>query len=156
MSGRAVRRRLLARTSRLRCRPARRRRDEGGTATAFVVGFAIVLIAAAGLVIDGGAALNARMRLADDVEQAARAGAQHIDLATLRRTGRVVIDQPAAADAARNYLLALGYTDIAPPVANADTVAVQARDTVSTTTLGLIGFDAFHIEASATAQAVTQ
>ena len=48
-------------------RAAVRRGDESGTATAFVVGFAIVLLACAGLVIDGGTALNARMTLADDV-----------------------------------------------------------------------------------------
>ena len=47
------------------------RRDEGGTATVFVVGFAVVLLACAGLVIDGGSAINARMKLADAEGRAA-------------------------------------------------------------------------------------
>ena len=71
---------------------------ERGTATAFVVGFAVVLLACAGLVIDGGSALNARMTLADDVEQAARAGAQEIDILTLRSSNLVQLD-PRAAEA---------------------------------------------------------
>ena len=60
--------------------------------------------------IDGGNALNARMKLADDVEQAAQVGANQIDLDALRAGDAVSID-PAAADAeARGYLAALGYS----------------------------------------------
>ena len=54
-------------------RPAARR-GESGTATAFVVGFAVVLLACAGLVIDGGSALNARMTLADLKRNLSRIG----------------------------------------------------------------------------------
>ena len=55
-------------------------RSEQGSATVFVIGFAIVLFLCAGLVIDGGLAINKRMRIADDAEQAARIGADSIDV----------------------------------------------------------------------------
>jgi Flp pilus assembly protein TadG len=139
-----------------------RRRDEGGTATAFVVGFAIVLLACAGLVIDGGTALNARMKLADDVEQAARAGAQQIDLDVLRQDHVVRLDPGSARARADGYLGSIGYTNYNAEVVNcADgtpnaCVQVAARDVVPTTMLRLAGVPDFRIEASATAEAVTQ
>ncbi len=130
-------------------------RTEHGTATAFVVGFAVVLLACAGLVIDGGSALNARMTLADDVEQAARAGAQEIDIITLRGSSVVQLDPRAAESRARGYLGSLGYTAM-NATALGDSVTVAAQDTVPTKLLNLIGISTFTISATATAQAVTQ
>lgn len=133
----------------------RPRRDERGTATAFVVGMAVVLLACAGLVVDGGTALNARMRLADDVEQAARAGAQEIDVATLRDTGDVVLDSGAAESRARSYLLGRGYT-VGSVHAGQDSVQVSATYQAPTKLLNLISIDSFTVNASATAEAVTE
>ena len=62
----------------------RRRRDERGSATVFVIGFALILFLCAGLVIDGGLAINKRMRIADDAEQAARIGADSINVIEFR------------------------------------------------------------------------
>jgi Flp pilus assembly protein TadG len=138
------------------------RRDERGTATAFVVGFAVVLLACAGLVIDGGTALNERMRLADDVEQAARAGAQQIDEVALRQGNGIVLDPAAAETRARSYLAQIGYTTYDAHVVTcadgtpAACVQVSAQDTVPTTLLRLAGVPPFTIHASAVAEAVTQ
>jgi Flp pilus assembly protein TadG len=138
------------------------RRDEDGTATAFVVGFAIVLLACAGLVIDGGTALNARMRLADDTEQAARAGAREIDLLALRERHVVVLSPVDASARSDSYLNSIGYSDYSSTVVRcADgtpdaCVQVRARDVVPTTMLKLAGVPSFTIEATATAQAVSQ
>ena len=132
------------------------RRDEGGTAPVFVVGFAVVLLVCAGLVIDGGSAINARMKLADDVEQAARAGAQQIDIDTLRGSNVVTLDGLAAEARARQYLNALGYTRVTVPPVTGDTITVHAEDTTTTKLLSLIGVHDFDIAATATAQAVTQ
>ena len=136
-------------------RPARRPRDDRGTATVFVVGMAVVLLACAGLVIDGGKALNARMKLADDVEQAARLGANQVDLVALRGSGVVSIDPAAAGAEAGGFLSGLGYSDIRVGV-NDSSVTVGASDTVPTALLQLIGVGTFDISATATAQAVTQ
>ncbi len=135
-------------------RPPVRRRDESGTATVFVVGFAIVLLPCAGLVIDGGTAINARMTLADDVEQAARAGAQEIDIVALRANDVVQLDPRAAEGRAHAYLGGLGYT-VSSANAAGDQITVGAQDQVAPKLLSLIGVPPFDISASATAQAVT-
>lgn len=69
----------------------------------------VALLAMAGLVIDGGAAIAARERAADLAEQAARAGADALVPASLRGhspTGLRV--DPAAARAAADRVLSLG------------------------------------------------
>ena len=123
--------------------------------SAFVVGMAVVLLAAAGLVVDGGTALNARMRLADDVEQAARAGAQELSVSALRDDNLIAVDSAAASARARQYIAARGYTTAGVQV-EGDTVTVTAVDTVDTVLLNLIGIDDFDIRATATSVAVTQ
>lgn len=139
-----------------------RTRDERGTATAFVVGFAIVLLACAGLVIDGGTALNERMKLADDVEQAARAGAQQINVVALRDDNVIVLDRTKAEGTARSYLAQIGYASYDAQVVDcADgaqdaCVRVAAQKQVPTTMLRLAGVPPFTVKGSATAQAVTQ
>ncbi|MEU4404521.1 pilus assembly protein TadG-related protein [Streptosporangium sp. NPDC023963] len=53
----------------------------------FTVIFSVVVFLLAGLLVDGGAAINARLRAADVAEQAARAAADQIDVEHLRATG---------------------------------------------------------------------
>ncbi len=126
-------------------------RDERGSATVFVIGFAIVLLLCAGLVIDGGLAINKRMRIADDAEQAARIGADSIDVAEFRRSETLVIDRQLAQQRIAGYMTDLGYAasnwraDIAP-----DKVSVYLNDTSKTYILSLVGVD-FHPVASAEA-----
>lgn len=129
-----------------------RRRDERGSATAFVVGMTVTLVVVAGLVVDGGGALNARMTLADDVEAAAVAGAQAVDELELRRTSNLVIDQDEARERALAVLAGRGYDSVDIDVTD-DFVRVTAHDTVPTLMLNLIGFNQFDIEATATSEA---
>ncbi|MFI6320559.1 TadE/TadG family type IV pilus assembly protein [Nonomuraea sp. NPDC050556] len=65
-------------------------RERGSTAV-FVVLFSVAMFALAGLLVDGGAAMNARLRAADIAEQGARAGADTIDEDELRSSGKIVI-----------------------------------------------------------------
>lgn len=132
-----------------------RPRTETGAATVFVVGFAVMLLACAGLVIDGGNAINARMKLADDVEQAARAGASAIDVDHLRSSNDLRLDPAEARSRAVSYMGSIGYADVNASVGQ-DTVTVGARDTVPTALLQLVGIGTFDISATATAEAVTQ
>ncbi len=129
-------------------------RDERGSAATFVVGIAITLVVVAGLVVDGGGALNARQRIADDAEAAAVAGAQATDLTILHTEHRIVVDRAAAAERAAAVLAGRGYDDFAVSF-NDDLTAVTvvARDTVPTQMLLLIGIDQFEIRAEATAEA---
>jgi len=131
----------------------RRSRDERGSAAAFVVGMTITLVVVAGLVVDGGGALNARMTLADDVEAAAVAGAQATDELRLRGPERdLVIDHAEAKQRALEVLAGRGYERIVV-VATDDYVRVTAHDTVQTKMLLLIGYNQFDIEATATSEA---
>jgi Flp pilus assembly protein TadG len=128
------------------------RRQDRGAATVFVVTFAIVLLVLAGLVVDGGLALNARQRVSDDVEQAARAGSQRLDVATLRDLGIVRIDPAASAAAARDFLLQRGYPASGIRVT---TSALQVTTSASiqqpTALLSLVFVD--HFTVTATGQA---
>jgi Flp pilus assembly protein TadG len=81
--------------------------SERGSVTAFVVIMTSALLAMAGLVIDGGYALAAHRRAFNEAEAAARAGAQAVDLDTLRATGDVVLDAAEAERRALEYLAAL-------------------------------------------------
>lgn len=126
-------------------------RDERGSATVFVIGFAIVLFLCAGLVIDGGLAINKRMRIADDAEQAARIGADSIDAAELRRTETLVIDEQLARQRITGYLGDLGYGgDNWSADIRADRVTVSLNDSSKTYILDLFGVR-FPVRASAEA-----
>lgn len=130
------------------------RRDERGSASVFIVGMAITLVVVAGLVVDGGGALNERMTLADNVEAAAVAGAQATDELRYRRDGVLVVDEAAAEQRAREVLASHGYDVVQVSVSpDLESVTVRAEDTVQTKMLLLIGLDTFTISATATAEA---
>jgi Flp pilus assembly protein TadG len=86
--------------------------DDRGSVSAFVAVIAIALVAVAGLVYDGGQILNAQARARDLAANAARAGAQEIDLDVLRAEQRVVLDPDRATSAAHDYLAQHGATGI--------------------------------------------
>jgi Flp pilus assembly protein TadG len=131
----------------------RDRSRDAGSATIFVIGFAVILLAMAGLVVDGGLALNARQRVADDVEQAARAGSQNLDLLVLRRDGVVQIAPERARQAAISFLIARHYpANQIQVVTDPGQVTVSAEVVQKTTLLSLIHIDQFTIRASGQAR----
>jgi Flp pilus assembly protein TadG len=126
---------------------------ETGAATVFVVAFAVVLLVMAGLVVDGGLAINARQRVADDVEQAARAGSAHLDLAALRNGGLVRIDPGPARTAAQNFLAKRDYPASGVSVTATDQqVTVSAQIEQQTALLSLIFIDQFTVRAQGQAR----
>jgi len=129
-----------------------RRRDERGSATIFVIGFALVLFLCAGLVIDGGLAINKRMRVADDAEQVARVGADSIDANVYRHTEVLQIDESLARRRMGDYMASLGYTpgQWEPEIHN-DRVSVTVHDTSKSYILGLFIPTPFRVQASAEA-----
>jgi Flp pilus assembly protein TadG len=128
-------------------------RSERGAVSVLVIGVAIALFVMAGLVVDGGNAINARQKISDDVEQAARAGADQIDVPTLRQSGIIVVLEGQARAAATSYLAGLGYDAgrISVDVAGNE-VTVTAEDTISTQLLTLIGRNTFEVNGEATAR----
>jgi hypothetical protein len=127
-----------------------RRRSERGSASIFVIGMSIVLLVCAGLVVDGGLAINARMRVADDAEQAARVAADSIDVELLRSGGALVIDAGLARQRASAYLARRGYSagQYQIDVDDAE-VEVDVEDTTETSLLKLINIDSYDVRASA-------
>ncbi|MEV4891082.1 pilus assembly protein TadG-related protein [Nonomuraea sp. NPDC055795] len=61
---------------------------ERGSMSVFTVLFSVVVFLLAGLLVDGGAAINAKLRATDIAEQAARAAADQVDVEHLRATGQ--------------------------------------------------------------------
>lgn len=128
-------------------------RSERGAISAMVVTLTIMLFMLAGLVIDGGFAINARQRLYDDAEQAARAAANQIDIEALRETGQVVLLEAEARQAAVDYMSARGYAAGQVTVNfNGNEVSVHAEDRVNTSLLQLIFIEDFPIEGEATSR----
>ena len=130
----------------------KRTRDERGMVTAFVASFTIALLAVAGLVVDGGYILAARQRAYDEADAAARAGAQAIDVDTLRSGGAATV---VAADAQRRvdeYLGPSGHHGVVE--VNGDQVTVTITHDQPLVMLNAFGVGPVTIEVTGTASAI--
>lgn len=122
---------------------------DAGMISAFVLAAMIGLMAVVGLALDPGEAYAAKIRAIGQAEEAARAGAQQINLTLYRTTGALVLDPAAAQLAAQQYLAAEG----AAGTASATTAEVTVTITTSyrTQLWQLVGVDFIPIHASGTA-----
>ena len=126
--------------------------NERGSITMFVAVFTVALLMVAGLVIDGGYTLAANRRAFNEAEAAARAGAQAIDLDTLRATGTVVLDADAARARAEAYLARTGHRGVVD--VNGDTVHVQVEFRQPMLILSVVGVGPLDIKGDGSATAV--
>ena len=88
-------------------RPCGHYRPDGerGSVSVFTAVFAFAVVFLVALLVDGGSVLNARERAADIAEQAARAAATDLNLASLRgATGAVTIDWATACGVAQQAI----------------------------------------------------
>ncbi len=138
-------------TTTLRRHLSRARADESGMVTAFVVIFALALLAMAGLVLDGGLTLAAKVRAIDDAQAAARAGAQAIDIPLYRATGQITLDPQQAVADAEHYLAVSGNTGTVAVTGNQVTVTV--RLTQPTQILSIVGVDTMGVSGTGSATA---
>lgn len=128
--------------------------DERGSMSVFVVIFSVVVFMLAGLLVDGGAAINARLRASDVAEQAARAAADRIDVEHLRDTGQVrLLGEDAVCGRARQIVSAhdddaLAMTTCA---AGAAEVTVTVTATWKAAFLAAFGFPGAAMSGTATA-----
>ena len=109
------------------------------------------LLMAAGLVVDGGRKIIALREASHLADNAARAGAQAVDLDILRSTGTIALDPVQATTSASDYLVATGHTG--EVVVAGDTVTVTVTLTVDP---ALLPVDTFIVTAIETAAAVTE
>src|SRR5690554_137099 len=95
----------------------RRMGHDRGSATPWGLGLVVIGLLAAGLVFDGGSAMATKVDAWHTAQQAARRGADQLDLVLLRTTGTVQLDPPAAEAAAHQWLAQAGVdgTVVATP-----------------------------------------
>lgn len=118
--------------------------------TAFVVAMMAAILVLAGLTLDGGLALAAKIEANGRAESAARAGAQAVDLDTYRDDGRLTLDPDRAIAAAQDYLAAVGATGTVTATGNAVQVDVTAAH--PTQLLGLAGITTLTVHGTGRAQ----
>lgn len=110
------------------------RSDDRGSITALVVVLVMTFIACAGLAVDGGRLVTAKVRVSDQAENAARLGAQVV---TNLRLGVPVVEERRAVRIAGDFLRSLGATGAVD--ANRFEVCVTIREVVDMTLLDLVG-----------------
>ncbi|WP_150236394.1 pilus assembly protein TadG-related protein [Nocardiopsis quinghaiensis] len=110
--------------------------DDRGQATAFLIVMAAALLLLVAFVFDVGGALSERNRTLQLAQEAARAGAQQIDLAAYRADGTVALDPAAAVSAANDFLAEAGIHGTATVDGDVITVTAQSVYTFRLLPLG--------------------
>lgn len=124
-------------------------RDERGSVSLLLVVMVLGLLAAAGLVVDGGAKLRAVQQATAAAGEAARAATQQVNVPGVQHRGEARLTVPAARAAARDALADAGVTGTV--TVTADQVHVDATVTRPTIFLALFGLHAVTGAGSATA-----
>ncbi|MFC4463967.1 pilus assembly protein TadG-related protein [Streptomyces xiangluensis] len=123
--------------------------DQNGQVTPFVVILAVAIVMFAGLVLDGGLALAAKIRAIGEAQQAARAGAQALDLAAYRNSGTVRLDPDQVHTLAQRHLASTSDTGTVTVADDTVTVTVTAHQ--QTQLLGLLGLDSLTVTGTGSA-----
>lgn len=126
--------------------------NERGAVSTFLAVIALALLMAAGLAIDGGRKVNALREASHLADNAARAGAQAVDLDALRTTGDLIVVPAGAVDRVDQYLTALGYAAAEVAVIG-DSVTVTVSLTVDPV---LLPTGQMTVSATETATAITE
>ena len=129
-------------------------RDRGSLSLLVVILF-VALAALAGIVVDGGAKLEADQNAVALAQEAARAGATIVNESSAYSSGTFVVDQQQAIAAARSYLNEAGYEQYTVAAAGTHAIRVSVTITEPTRFLSLIGVDSFTCTGTATASLVT-
>lgn len=127
------------------------RGDERGSVSAFVVGLIMSFVSCAGLAVDGGRVISAKVRVSDEAENTARFGAQAV---TNMRLGVPVVDEIRAIRIGRDFLKSLGASGVVS--ASRLEVCVVVRETVPMTLLSLVGVDSREVETRRCARPVME
>lgn len=124
-------------------------RADEGRATAFIVVLVVGILALAGLTLDGGLALAAKVKANGEAQAAARAGAQAIDLSAYRNTGTLQLVPAQAVADAQSYLATVGASGRV--TVSGDTVTVSITATQGTQLLGLVGISSLTVHGTGSA-----
>ncbi|MEU6713205.1 pilus assembly protein TadG-related protein [Nonomuraea sp. NPDC046802] len=129
---------------------------ERGSMSVFTVLFSVAVFLLAGLLVDGGSAINARLRAADVAEQAARAGADQLDVDHLRTTGQArLLGEDRVCARADEIVAAQGGDDVTSGSCSVGQGQAQVTVTVSVRWkaffLSAVGFPGAEMNGEATA-----
>lgn len=131
------------------------RRDvERGQTTILVLGLAVIIMAVAGVAVDGTRAFLMRRTMQSSADAAALAGASSLDSGAYYGSGgrRITVDPDAAGRTAANLVAERGLTVGTDVIASTDRVRVVLRGRVPTTFLGLVGIRTIPVAVEATAR----
>jgi Flp pilus assembly protein TadG len=128
--------------------------DERGSLTLMLAVLFVSLLAIAGIVVDGGAKLDAAQNAVAAAQEAARAGAGMVNRTKAYSAGSFTVQRDQALAAARQYLGTAGYRDFTIAAVGADSIQVRVTVTEPTKFLSLIGIDSMTATGSATASLV--
>lgn len=123
------------------------RQRNSGSITVSVLGLVLSFMVSAGLALDGGRLVSARVAVADHAENAARIGAQQVGQ---MRSGRRLLQSGPARAAVLDYLRLQGLTG--EIVVAGRIITVTTTMTQPTTFLRLVGIDSRTVTASRTAE----
>lgn len=117
--------------------------------TAFVVVLTVGILVLAGLTLDGGLALAAKVKANGQAEAAARAGAQAVDLNAYRISGTLQLVPSHAVANAHSYLGAVGASGTV--IVSGDTVTVTVTAAQETQLLGMVGISSLSVHGEGSA-----
>ncbi len=129
--------------------------SDDGQAGIVLVMVLVVILAVAGLVIDGGAVVSGKIGLQAEADAAARRGAEAVDVAGFEATGAPVLNAPAAEAAALSYVSTTCPTCSASAVPTAGGLTVTLHRPQPTWFLRAVGIGSVTVAASSTAGPVT-
>ncbi|MDQ1428128.1 MAG: hypothetical protein QOK39_1604 [Acidimicrobiaceae bacterium] len=128
---------------------------EMGSVTVWLVIVTVAMVAAIGLVFDGGTALALRGEAIADAYGAARAGAEALDQSSFARGGAPAPDTAAASSAALSFLSQVGVApDHASVTVNGAVVTVTVHLSSPATILAAVGAGPFTLTGQGSARAV--
>ena len=134
-----------------------RRHREAGAVTVMIVVLTIAVVAASGLVIDGGRVLAARRDATNVAAAAARTAAQELDVTQFENDNQVNLISDDARNVAQEILTRQGYAASDTTVTiDGPTVRVEIRDDVPLTLLALTGIRTRTVVGTATATLTQQ
>ena len=133
-----------------------RGRAEDGQAAVVLVMALVVILAVAGLVVDGGAVVTGKIGLQAEADAAARRGAEAVDAAAFETTGAGVLDPAAAEDAAWSYVATTCPTCSVSVVATAGGVSVSLHRAQPTWFLRPLGVGPVTVAASSSASPLSR
>lgn len=138
-----------------KARPTRSRlHTDEGSISIFAVILTLVVMVFFGAVVDFGQKLKTRQDANTAAQEAARAGAGHVDLDRAYADGEFTVDRQAGVRAARAYLQAGGYSGTVTS-SGAHSIHVHVTITRPALFLSIIGIDHLRAEGTATANLTT-